>query len=278
MWSEPALHDFSKKSALSVRCARRFFRITFLESRRGFRITITWRCDPLPGGCMGAVMDSLLLDESQKGAKVIMRTRTPQPVAELPVMSIDEILLQAIKFDSTAERQKYLDEQCGADVEMRAQVESLLEAHQQAGSFLIGNPGLARSTTLRSRLSENAGSMIGRYKLLQEIGEGGFGIVFMAEQQQPIRRKVALKIIKPGMDSKEVIARFEAERQALAMMDHPNIARVLDGGTTDTGRPYFVMELVKGTSITEYCDANKLEVRERLQLHIAVCQAVQHAQ
>ncbi|MBU0617636.1 MAG: serine/threonine-protein kinase, partial [Planctomycetes bacterium] len=132
--------------------------------------------------------------------------------------------------------------------------------------------------TLESRVpSETTGTKIGRYKILQEIGEGGFGIVYMAEQEEPVRRKVALKIIKLGMDTKQVIARFEAERQALALMDHPNIARVLDAGATETGRPYFVMDLVKGITITEYCDKCKLTTRERLELFVLVCQAVQHA-
>ena len=124
---------------------------------------------------------------------------------------------------------------------------------------------------------EGPGTRIGPYKLLERIGEGGMGVVFMAEQETPVRRKVALKIIKPGMDSSHVIARFEAERQALALMDHPNIARVLDAGTTDTGRPYFVMELVKGVAITEYCDRNQLSPRQRLELFVPVCQAIQHA-
>ena len=124
---------------------------------------------------------------------------------------------------------------------------------------------------------EGPGTRIGPYKLLQQIGEGGMGVVYMAEQDEPVRRKVALKIIKPGMDSAQVIARFEAERQALAMMDHPNIAKVLDAGTTDTGRPYFVMELVKGVPITEYCDRNQLSPKERLELFVPVCQAIQHA-
>ena len=119
--------------------------------------------------------------------------------------------------------------------------------------------------------------MIGPYKLLQKIGEGGMGAVFMAEQEKPVRRRVALKVIKPGMDTGQVVARFEAERQALAMMDHQNIARVLDAGATDTGRPYFVMELVKGVPITEYCDQNNLSPKERLELFIPVCQAIQHA-
>ncbi|MHC4580827.1 MAG: serine/threonine protein kinase, partial [Planctomycetota bacterium] len=124
---------------------------------------------------------------------------------------------------------------------------------------------------------ETAGTIVGRYKLLEKIGEGGMAVVYMAEQQEPIRRKVALKIIKLGMDTRQVIARFEAERQALAMMDHPNVAKVLDAGATDAGRPYFVMELVKGVSITEYCDRDRLSTRERLDLFIQVCNAVEHA-
>ena len=126
-------------------------------------------------------------------------------------------------------------------------------------------------------IGERPGTVIGPYKLLEQIGEGGFGVVFMAEQTQPVRRKVALKVIKPGMDTRQVIARFEAERQALAIMDHPNIAKVLDGGATASGRPYFVMELVKGVPITEFCDQNHLTPRQRLELFVPVCQAVQHA-
>src|SRR5262249_31073161 len=125
--------------------------------------------------------------------------------------------------------------------------------------------------------TEDPGTVIGPYKLLEPIGEGGMGVVYMAEQTRPMRRKVALKIIKPGMDTKQVIARFEAERQALALMDHPNIARVLDAGGTERGRPYFVMELVRGIPITEYCDQAHLPIAERLELFILVCQAVQHA-
>src|SRR5262249_35301242 len=124
---------------------------------------------------------------------------------------------------------------------------------------------------------ERPGTVIGPYKLLEQIGEGGFGVVFMAEQSQPVRRKVALKVLKPGMDTRQVVARFEAERQALAIMDHPNIAKVHDGGATPLGRPYFVMELVKGVPITEFCDQNYLTPRQRLELFIPVCQAVQHA-
>ena len=125
--------------------------------------------------------------------------------------------------------------------------------------------------------AEHPGTLIGPYKLLEQIGEGGMGVVYMAEQQTPVRRRVALKIIKPGMDTRQVIARFEAERQALAMMDHSNIARVLDAGATESGRPYFVMELVRGIPITEYCDQNNLPVRMRLELFVQVCHAVQHA-
>src|SRR5437588_6757714 len=135
----------------------------------------------------------------------------------------------------------------------------------------------ALSTTVDEPITERPGTVIGPYKLLEQIGEGGFGLVFMAEQQQPIRRKVALKILKPGMDTRQVIARFEAERQALALMDHPNIAHVFDGGETASGRPYFVMELVKGAPITGYCDQNTLSTRERLELFVSICQAVQHA-
>jgi serine/threonine protein kinase len=184
---------------------------------------------------------------------------------------IKEIFSLALQKKSPAERESYLAETCQGDLELRQQVESLLRAQEQAGEFL-GQTG-----KLPEIMSERAGTMIGRYKLLELVGEGGFGRVWMAEQEEPVRRRVALKVIKAGMDTKQVLARFEAERQALAMMDHPSIARVFDGGATDTGRPYFVMELVRGARITDYCDANKLSTRERLALFIQVCQAVQHA-
>ena len=158
---------------------------------------------------------------------------------------------------------------------MIARVQALLRAHDESG-FLEPPQGDA-GLTIDQPIAERPGSEIGRYKLLEQIGEGGMGVVYMAEQQRPVRRKVALKIIKPGMDTKQVVARFEVERQALAMMDHPNIARVFDAGSTESGRPYFVMELVRGISITEYCDKNKLAMRERLRMFILVCQAVQHA-
>jgi serine/threonine protein kinase len=171
------------------------------------------------------------------------------------------------------ERTTFLDSACGGDAELRRQADSLLAAHEQVGQFL--QPTVVLPTP--SAPVEKPGDRIGRYKLLEQIGEGGFGVVWMAEQEEPVRRRVALKIIKLGMDTKEVVARFEAERQALAMMDHANIASVFDGGAAETGRPYFVMELVKGVPITDYCDANKLSTRERLELFMQVCQAVQHA-
>src|SRR5580698_7840929 len=139
------------------------------------------------------------------------------------------------------------------------------------------SPSVPAATLIADMPPENVGSVIGPYKLLQQIGQGGFGVVYMAEQEKPVRRIVALKIIKPGMDTGQVIARFEAERQALALMDHPNIARVLDAGTTQSGHPYFVMELVRGVPITEYCDKHQLTPRERLELFVPVCNAIQHA-
>jgi serine/threonine protein kinase/WD40 repeat protein len=170
-------------------------------------------------------------------------------------------------------------EACAGDEALRQRVEALLRAHEGAGQFM-DSPAqgpMPETIALSLPLSEKPGDKIGRYKLLQQIGEGGCGVVYMAEQQEPVRRRVALKVIKLGMDTKSVIARFEAERQALALMDHPNIAKVLDAGATDTGRPYFVMELVRGIKITEFCDQNELSTRERLDLFIKVCQAIQHA-
>ena len=151
-------------------------------------------------------------------------------------------------------------------------VEELIDNHFRAGSFLEFPAAVAVTGP-----AERPGTVVGPYKLLQQIGEGGMGVVFMAEQTQPVRRQVALKVIKPGMDSSQVIARFEAERQALAMMDHPNIAHVLDAGATAAGRPYFVMELVNGVPITKYCDDHHLTPRQRLELFVPVCQAIQHA-
>jgi len=193
--------------------------------------------------------------------------------------SVKNIFSQALEKESSVAREEYLAEACADDRALRREVESLLSAHFMAGSFLP-HPiavGAAQKTMFIPSLSETTGTRIGRYKLLEQIGEGGFGVVWMAEQEEPVRRRVALKIIKLGMDTKEVVARFEAERQALAMMDHPNIASVFDGGATDTGRPYFVMELVKGVPMTDYCDFNKLSTHERLELFMQVCRAVQHA-
>ena len=150
-----------------------------------------------------------------------------------------------------------------------------MDAQEDPSSLSL--PPAKLDSTFDQTIAEGPGTIIGRYKLLQRIGEGGFGVVFMAEQEKPVVRKVALKVIKPGMDSRAVVARFEAERQALALMDHPNIAHVLDGGVTKSGRPYFVMELVKGVPITEYCDKNDSSLDERLRLYAIVCNAVQHA-
>jgi len=177
---------------------------------------------------------------------------------------------------AAGERAAFLARECGDDHALRARVEALLRADSEAGNFMerpLGDPG-ARSL---HAIGEKPGDRIGRYKLLQQIGEGGAGVVFMAEQEEPVRRRVALKIIKPGMDTKSVIARFEAERQALALMDHPNIAKVFDAGATESGRPFFVMELIRGVKITDYCDQNSLTTKERLGLFVQVCQAVQHA-
>ena len=188
----------------------------------------------------------------------------------------NEVFLKALDLRSPEERLAFLDGACAGDAGLRAQVESLLKASDQAGRFLE-SPASAIGATSAQPRSEQPGTVIGPYKLLEQIGEGGMGVVYMADQQRPVRRRVALKIIKPGMDTRQVIARFEAERQALALMDHPNIARVLDVGATESGRPYFVMELVRGVPITEYCDKNNLPVHERLDLFVQVCQAVQHA-
>src|SRR6187455_1956750 len=166
-----------------------------------------------------------------------------------------------------------VDEACRDDPDLKEQLLVLLRAHDDAGDFLQPAPLLPSN----SPANEKPGDRIGRYKLLEPIGEGGCGVVYLAEQVEPVRRQVALKVIKLGMDTKSVIARFDAERQALALMDHPNIARVLDAGATETGRPYFVMELVRGTRITDFCDEHQLSTADRLQLFIQVCQAIQHA-
>src|SRR5215208_7836289 len=188
-----------------------------------------------------------------------------------------EIFVEAIEKPTPEERAAYLDGACGPEAsELRQRVEALLAKHFQQDSFMK-QPAVEGSKTVVIPLSEGPGTVIGRYKLLEKLGEGGFGAVYVAEQKEPVKRRVALKIIKLGMDTKQVIARFEAERQALAIMDHPNIAKVFDAGAADSGRPYFVMELVKGEPITEFCDRNQLPPRERLELFGQVCHAVQHA-
>jgi serine/threonine protein kinase len=218
---------------------------------------------------------------------------------------VKEIFLAALEIEVDSGREAYLREACAHDPALRGQVDALLRRHEQAGSFLqfpspalsplageqseprplesgseprpSGSGRVKGTSTIDDPITERPGTIIGAYKLMEQIGEGGMGLVFVAEQQYPVRRKVALKVIKPGMDTRAVVARFEAERQALALMDHPNIARVHDGGETSSGRPYFVMELVKGIPITSFCDQNRLTTRERLELFIHVCEAVQHA-
>src|SRR6516162_6818167 len=209
-------------------------------------------------------------------------------------MSEFDLFIAALERDDPAERDAYLAQACGGDADLRRRVERLLRLHGQAGSVLEppaiapgetvdpspGEPGqvaLERTLDEPSPLGEGLGTFIGPYKLIQKLGEGGMGVVWVAEQTEPVKRRVALKVIKPGMDSARVLHRFEAERQALALMDHTNIARVFDGGRTPCGRPYFVMELVKGVSITRYCDELHLTLRERLELFVPVCQAIQHA-
>ncbi len=199
---------------------------------------------------------------------------------------VENILCAALEKSTAEERAAYLDEACRESPDLRRAVECLLAAHGKVGEFLeMPASGLLPTAALGVNADKSSadkpmdlvGSSVGPYKLLEQIGEGGMGVVYMADQQAPLRRRVALKVIKPGLDTRQVIARFEAERQALALMDHPNIARVLDAGTTAAGCPYFVMELVRGVPITDYCDANKLPIHDRLELFSQACQAVQHA-
>jgi WD40 repeat protein/serine/threonine protein kinase len=223
-------------------------------------------------------------------------------ISDNDAMNERELFLAALEKDDSTERAAYLAQACGDDANLRQRIERLLRLHGEAGSFL-DSPAFAPSETVepqpgespaerepihaesvltvkraaREEESEAVGTLLGRYKLLQLIGEGGMGVVYMAEQQQPVRRLVAVKVLKAGMDSALGIARFEAECQALALMDHPNIAKVLDGGTTAGGRPYFVMELVKGIPITTYCDEHRLSLRQRLELFVPLCQGLQHA-
>ena len=198
---------------------------------------------------------------------------------------------------SPTERAVFLERECAGDAALRARLDALLAAHEQPDPLLTTPSESGRPTRkaelAEEPLTEDVGQMIGRYKLLEKVGEGGCGVVYVAEQTEPVRRRVALKVIKLGMDTKAVVARFEAERQALALMDHPNIAKVLDAGATEgrlpsrpedgdkdgaapiaAGRPYFVMELVRGIRITEYCDQNNLPTKERLDLFIKICHAI----
>jgi serine/threonine protein kinase len=194
--------------------------------------------------------------------------------------SREELLFHLALTKPEDARRAWLDRECGDDPLLRVRLDALLAAHARSETPLTGEPE-AIAPTLRVDVTdapdEAVGETLGRYKLLERVGEGGCGVVYVAEQTQPVRRRVALKVIKLGMDTKQVVARFEAERQALAMMDHPNIAKVLDAGTTDAGRPFFVMELVRGIRITDYCDQASLTTHERLDLFIKVCQAIQHA-
>jgi serine/threonine protein kinase/tetratricopeptide (TPR) repeat protein len=213
---------------------------------------------------------------------------------EVPTDRAEEIFCSALEINSPDERKIFLDRACQGDAALRSMVDRLLASQPAAEKIfqeggvarlpmaelsqsLEDSPGLAGDVDELADKDEFVGKCIGPYKLLQRIGGGGCGVVYMAEQEKPVRRRAALKIIKLGMDTKSVVARFEAERQALALMDHPNIARVLDAGATESGRPYFVMELVRGIKITEYCDQHELDTRERLKLFIQVCQAIQHA-
>ena len=198
--------------------------------------------------------------------------------------NLESILASAVEISEFDERQRFVDQSCRGDEALKERVQELIDNHFRAGSFLESPAGGFAATIDVSFSSAGPGTVIGPYKLLQQIGEGGMGTVYMAEQTQPVQRKVALKLMKSGSDSRQVLARFEAERQALALMDHPNIAKVLDAGATGSesergslGRPYFVMELVKGVPITRYCDENHLTPRERMELFVPVCQAVQHA-
>jgi eukaryotic-like serine/threonine-protein kinase len=188
-----------------------------------------------------------------------------------------ELYAKAIQL-SGEEQIAFLNSACGDDIDQRRRMEALLRSNARVGKFLEEPPTVSiAGSRAKMMAGEKPGDWVGRYKLLKEIGEGGCGVVFLAEQENPVRRRVALKVVKPGMDTRRVIGRFEAERQALALMDHPSIAKIFDAGETESGRPYFVMELVRGTKITSYCDEHALTIEERLKLFVQVCQAVQHA-
>jgi serine/threonine protein kinase/WD40 repeat protein len=190
--------------------------------------------------------------------------------------NVESIFCAAVELATPEECKAYLQDACGGNEDLRQRVENLLQAHFRAGNFLEPT-ATTFEPAIDEAILEGAGTVIGPYKLLQQIGEGGMGVVFLAEQSRPVQRQVALKIIKPGMDTRQVLARFAAEQQALALMDHPNIARVFDAGTTESGRPYFAMELVKGVPITEYCDQQHLTPQQRLELFVPICHALQHA-
>src|SRR5436309_434885 len=220
-----------------------------------------------------------------------MTSGNMKPSETVPGSAERQLFSQALEKPAGKERAAFLDNACRHNPDLRRRLEALLQKFETLGTFLeepavsapdslhrLGTGDDSPTETVPAEtLTEKSGDRIDRYKLLQQIGEGGCGVVYMAEQEEPVRRRVALKVIKLGMDTKQVIARFEAERQALALMDHPNIAKVLDAGATETGRPYFVMELVRGIKITDYCDEANLSTRERLGLFIQVCQAIQHA-
>jgi hypothetical protein len=196
---------------------------------------------------------------------------------------VKSLFLAASDLTDPAGRAAFLERECDGDAELRARVEALLRANDAAplpaapGEAVDSADGLPETADPGDPTARVGAVLGGRYKLVEEIGAGGMGSVFLARQTEPVKRAVAVKVIKAGMDSRAVLARFEAERQALAMMDHPNIAKVLDAGTTDAGRPFFVMELVKGVPITRYCDEHRLTPRQRLELFVPVCQAIQHA-
>jgi serine/threonine protein kinase len=199
-------------------------------------------------------------------------------IAMIPsALHIKTVFGQALDIEAPSDRAAFLDAVCQGNAALRADVEEMLRAHEEAGRFLDPDGVLPLTAAEQVVCLEQPGTVIGPYKLLEQIGEGGMGLVFMAEQTRPVRRRIAFKVLKPGMETRQVVARFEAERQALALMDHPHIAKVFDAGVSEAGRPYFVMELVRGVPITEYCDERRLSTRQRLELFATVCQAVQHA-
>src|SRR5580658_5781920 len=226
----------------------------------------TWATKTASAFASRAPTTATLVARSRKASQPGMNESTDSDIS---------VFCEAVRL-SVAKRGAFLDRACKGDGTLRGRVEALLRAHENAGDFLVPPlDGVPKSTG--SPAGGRAGDRVGRYQLLEQIGEGGCGVVFKADQEEPVRRQVALKLVKPGMDTKGVVARFEAERQALALMDHPNIAQIFDAGATESGRPYFVMELVQGVKITDYCDQNSLTTRARLALFIEICDAVQHA-